>query len=153
MTGLPNILPSDRAAVLAAIDPDAYAASTVVSGYVDIANWSQLMAIIAVGDMVATSTVDAKIQQATDNSGTGAKDVTGLAITQLTQAGTDDNKQAIINVTQTDLDFNNDFHFVQLSVTIGTAGSDLAALLLGFDPRYNTASDNDASTVDEIVSG
>lgn len=150
---LPNIVPSDRAAIVGAIDPDAYAASTVATGWVDIANWSQLMAIVAVGDMVATSTVDAKIRQATDNSGTSAKDVTGLAITQLTQAGTDDNKQAVINVKQTDLDYNNDFQFVQLSVTIGTAGSDLGGLLLGFDPRYNTASDSDASTVDEIVSG
>lgn len=148
---LPNIKPSDRAAIVGVIDPDAYAASTVTTGWVDVAGWQQLMAIVAVGDMVATSTVDAKIEQATSAAGAGAKDVSGLAITQLTQAGSDDNKQAIINVKQTDLDFNNDFQFVRLSVTIGTAGSDLAGLLLGFDPRYNTAADNDASTVDEIV--
>lgn len=148
---LPNIKPSDRAAIVGVIDPDAYAASTVTTGWVDVSGWQQLMAIVAVGDMVATSTVDAKIEQATSAAGAGAKDVSGLAITQLTQAGSDDNKQAIINVKQTDLDFNNDFQFVRLSVTIGTAGSDLAGLLLGFDPRYNTAADNDASTVDEIV--
>lgn len=147
----PNILPSDRAAVVAAIDPDAYAASTVTTGWIDIANWGHLMALIMVGDMVATSTVDAKIEQATSDGGT-AKDVTSAAITQLTQAGTDDNKQVIINVKQADLDFNNDYQWVRLSVTIGTAGSDLSAVVLGFDPRYNTASDNDASTVDEIVS-
>lgn len=41
-------------------------------------------------------------------------------------------------------------HF-RLSVTMGTAGADLGAIVLGFDPLYAPASDNDASTVDEVV--
>ena len=83
--------------------------------------------------------------------GTGAKDITGKAITQLTQAGTDSNKQAIINLHRDELDLANSYTHVRLSHTVATATSDSAAILLGFDPRYNTASDNDAATVDEIV--
>lgn len=149
---LKNIKPSDRAAVLGVIDPDAYAAGAVSTPWVDIAFWSQLMAIVMAGDLGTSATLDAKIEQATDGAGTGVKDVTGLAITQLTQAGTDSNKQAIINVKQEDLDFNNDFQFVRLTMTVAAATSDAGGLLLGFDPRYNTASDNDATSVDEIVS-
>jgi len=148
----PNNRPSERAAVVAVIDPDAYSASTVTSDWVDAAKFASYLAIITAGDLGASATLDAKIQQATDGSGTGAKDLSGAAITQLTKAGTDDNKQALINFKAEDLDINNGFTHLRLSMTIGTASSDAGALLLGFDPRFAPASDNDASTVDEIVS-
>lgn len=147
----PNIRPSDRVAILAAIDPDALAAGTANTAWIDVTNWQNLMAIIMSGDLGASATVDAKLQQATSNAGAGAKDVTGKVITQLTQAGTDSDKQAIINCSQYDLDFNNGFKFVRITLTVAVATSEIGALLLGFDPRYNTASDNDATTVDEIV--
>ena len=147
----PNIKPSDRAAILAAIDPDAAAAGTVNTAWIDVTNWQNLMAIAMAGDLGASATLDAKLQQATTNAGAGAKDVAGKAITQLTQAGTDGDKQAIINCSQYDLDFANGFKFVRLSMTVAVAASEIGGLLLGFDPRYNTASDNDATTVDEIV--
>lgn len=147
----PNSRPSERVAVLATIDPDAYAASTVVSGWVDASKFNSFMAIVFAGTLGASATLDAKIRQATDNSGTGAKDVSGKAITQLTQAGTDSDKQAIINFCADDLDINNDFQFVELSMTIATATSDAGGVLLGLDPRQAPASDNDAAAVDEIV--
>lgn len=147
----PNIRPSDRAAILAAIDPDAAAASTVTTAWIDVTNWQNLMAIVMAGDLGASATLDAKLQQATSGAGAGAKDVTGKAITQLTQAGADSDKQAIINCSQYDLDFANGFKFVRLSMTVAVAASEIGGLLLGFDPRYNTASDSDAATVDEIV--
>jgi hypothetical protein len=147
----PNIKPSDRSAVLACIDPDAYPAAAYSTGYIDVTNWQNLMAIIMAGDLGASATLNAKLEQATSSGGAGVKDVTGKAITALTQAGTDDNKQAIINCSQYDLDFANGFKFVRLTMTVATATSDAGALLMGFDPRYNTAADNDAATVDEIV--
>lgn len=145
-------LPSERFAVVGNIDPDAYAAGTVTTGWVAAKNFHSFLALIQVGDMVATSVVDAKVQQATDAAGTGAKDVTGSAIAQLTQAGGDDNKQALINVRTEDLDVDGEFAFIRLSVTIGVAGSDLGAVLFGVDPRNGPASDFDATTVDEIKS-
>ena len=147
----PNIKPSDRVAILAAIDPDAASAGTVTTAWIDVTNWQNLMAIVMAGDLGASATLDAKLQQATTIGGAGAKDVTGKAITQFTQAGTDSDKQAIINCSQYDLDFANGFKFVRLSMTVAIAASEIGGLLLGLDPRYNAASDNDAATVDEIV--
>jgi hypothetical protein len=51
----------------------------------------RLMAII-LGVLGAAATVDAKLQQATDTSGTGAKDISGKAITQLVKASNDNNE-------------------------------------------------------------
>jgi hypothetical protein len=147
-----NLNPSARAGILAAISPQSAAAGTYTSGWVDMQDVYSLMAIILVGAMTATGTLDAKVQQATDSGGTGAKDVSGTAITQLTAAGTDSNKQVAINVTQADLDRNNGFRFVRLSVTTATAASLLAGMIVGLDFRYGAATDNDAATVDEVVS-
>lgn len=149
-----NQLPSEVAALLGTIDPDAYAASTVVSDYCDMGKFESLMIILAVGDIGAAGTYDAVVQQATDSSGTGAKNLTvSKAITQLTQAGTDSNKQVIINVRAEDLDMANDFDHVAVSVTtVGAAATDHGAVVLGMNPRYAPASDNNLASVDEIVS-
>lgn len=146
-----NALPSEQVAVLGGIDPDAYAASTVVSDWVSMAEFERIMAVLELGDLVTNNTTDAKLQQATDSSGTGAKDIAGKACTQLTQAGTDSNKQVVFNVRADELDVANSFTHVALSVTLGTAGADMSALLLGFNPKQYPASDNDIASVDEIV--
>ncbi len=148
----PNLKPSDRFAVVGAIDPDAYSASTQTTGWIAAKNYHSFLAVVMAGTLGSSATLDAKIEQATDSSGTGAKDVTGLAITQLTQAGTDSDKQALINISQEDLDFANSFTHFRLSMTIGTAASDAGGIVFGLDPRYGPATANDASTVDEIVS-
>lgn len=147
-----NLNPSARTSVVGVIDPDAYAASTVTTGWIDMQDWFSVLGVLMAGDIVSTGTIDAKFQQATDDAGAGAKDVTGSAITQLTQAGTDSNKQVLINLQQGDLDFNNSFRFVRLSATLGTAGADFGAVVIGLDRRYGAATDGDATTVDEVVS-
>lgn len=143
--------PSDAVAVLASIDPDAYAASTVVTGWISAKMFDSFMAIVQVGDLGSSATIDAKLRQATDGSGSGAKDIAGKAITQLTQAGTDSNKQAIINLRSEELDVAGGFKFFELSMTVATATSDAGAIVLGLTPRFGPASDNDAAAVDEIV--
>lgn len=147
-----SYLPSEKVAVLGTIDPDAYTAATYTSDYANCGLFNKLMAIIEVGTLGASATIDAKLRQAQDSSGTGVKDITGKAITQLTQAGTDDDKQAIINLDASELDVENGFEYVQISLTVGTATSDCGAMLLGLEPRYGPANDNDLASVDEIVS-
>jgi len=148
---MPNALGSEQAAVVGVIDPDATAASTVTTAWVDMALWEQLLAIVMAGTLGASATLNAKLQQAQDSSGTGAKDIAGKAITALTQAGTDSDKQALINLRAAELDIDGGFSFVQLSLTVAAATSDAGAVLLGMGPRYGPASDNDAASVDEIV--
>ena len=141
---------SDRTGVLGVINPASIAASTVLTAYVPVAKWHTLAAIIATGVLGASATVDAKLRQAQDSSGTGVKDITGKAITQLVKAS-HDNVQAVIECKADDLDTTNGFTHVALSVTVGTAASILGALLLGTNPRYAPASDFDAATVSQIV--
>lgn len=148
----PNLNPSKRADILGSIDPDAYAAGTYTTGWIDMSKYFALLACVLAGTLGAGATLNAKVQQATDGAGTGAKDVAGLAITPFTQAGGDSNKQSLINVTQADLDRNNGFGFVRLSMTIATAASDAGAVVLGMDPRYGDAEANDLASVKEIVS-
>lgn len=145
-----NLKASDRVAVAAVIDPDVTAASTVTSGWVDMSKFGSALAIVMAGTLGTSATLDAKIEQATDGAGTGVKDVTGLAITQMVKASNDDN-QALINIKQGDLDFANDFTHVRLSITVATASSDAGGIILGMDPVKDVASASDLAAVIEIV--
>lgn len=140
----PNQLPSDGVAVLGAIDPISQGVGTATTGWVSVANFHSFMALIDAGVFGASATVDAKIQQATDSGGTGAKDITGKALTQLLSAG-GNNRQALINFRAQDVDTNNGFGYVRLSVTVGTAATLIAAQLLGFYPRFEPVRDVAAS--------
>ncbi len=149
-----NSLPSERAAVVGVISPVDVTVTTIYSGYIALALFRRLMAIIKVGVIASTGKVDAKFIAYTDGNGGGGKDVTNAAITQLTQAGTDANKQAIINLeTQklAALTAGTNYTHVRLALTCTTASALADATILGFDPLYFPASDNDLAAVDEIV--
>jgi len=145
-----NQLGSEAAAVVATVDPDALAVGAISSDYVDMDVFDQVMAVIMAGVLGAAATLDAKLEQAQDSSGTGVKDITGKAITQLVKA-TDDGKQAIINCRAEELDLANAFTHVRLTLTVGAAISDGGAVVLGMGARYGPASDNDLASVAEII--
>lgn len=130
-----NQKPSEGLAVLATIDPVSQAAGTVTTGWVDQSQYLTLMAMINTGVLGASATVDAKLQQATSSGGAGAKDITGKAITQIVKAS-GDNKQALINLKEADLDTEGGFRWVRLSITVGTATSLISAAIFGCAPRF-----------------
>jgi len=140
----------ERTAVLATLDPASVAASTVLTAYVPVANFHGIAALIQTGVLGAAATVDAKLRQATDSSGTGVKDITGKALTQIVKAS-GDNKQAVIECRPEELDTTNGFAYVCLSVTVGTASSIVGAALLGVNPRYLTASTFNQAGVAQLV--
>ena len=149
-----NSLGSEDFAVLATVDPDAYAAGAQNSDWADLGRFDQALAIVFSGTMPALGTIDAKLQQADSAAGGNAKDITGKAITQLT--GADDDKQAVINCRAEELDSANNFRFVRLVVTLGDTTSpagtnDAMGVILGLGSRYGPASDNDLASVAEIV--
>ena len=146
-----NLNPTARVAVAATIAPQQASVGTVTTGWIDMRNFFAAAAVLNVGVIGAAGTVDAKIEQATDGNGASVKAVTGLAITQLTKVG-GDNRQSLINLRQEDMDKNNGFRFVRLSVAVGTAATFLAATLIGFDPRYGAGGANQTTTVAETVS-
>ncbi len=145
----PNIKPSDQATVLAKLDPVSQGAATVTTAWVDAHDFHQVLAELDVGALGTSATVDAKLEQATDGSGAGAKDVTGSSITQLTKAGSDDNKIVLINLNPQKLDVDNGFDHVRLSVTVGTAACLIAARVYGFNARQGIAAH--IAAVDEVV--
>jgi hypothetical protein len=143
--------PSDVAAIVGVINPVSQGAGAVSTAWVDMSKFDRLLGLVQSGVLGAGATLDAKFEQATTSGGAGVKDVTGKAITQLTQAGADGNKQALINLYGEELDVTGGYRFARLTATVATAASLISGLVLGFNARYAPASDNDAASVDEIV--
>ena len=146
----PNAKGSELFSVLATIDPASQAVGTVTTGWISAGNHHTLLALVQSGVLGTGATLDAKLQQATDASGTGAKDVTGKAITQIVKA-TGDNKQALINLRPDDLDVTNGFAYVRLSLTVAVAASLTAAQLLGFNPRFVPGDASNQAAVAQVV--
>jgi|SRR5438094_994042 len=134
----PNILSSDVATLIERISPVSQAAGTVTTGWIDASKFDAFLAEIQTGVLGVAATVDAKLQQATDSGGTGAKDVTNKAITQLVKA-TNDNNEVAINCRAEELDINNGFKFFRLSITVGAAASLIAAEVFGLSARHQPA--------------
>jgi hypothetical protein len=151
MSGNANVLPSDKVNIVAALAPQQQAVGTVTTPWIPVTNWISLMAAIQLGVLGTAATVDAKLQQATSSAGANAKDIPNKAIAQFLHATPDDGKQALINFNVRDLDANGGFSYVQLSVTVGGAASQVAALLLGFEKRYGTAAADAAATVGQTI--
>jgi hypothetical protein len=93
----PNAKGSELLSVLATIDPASQAAGAASTGWASVANYFGFLALVQTGVLGTSATVDAKLQQAMDSSGTGAKDISGKSITQIVKA-TGDNKQVLVNV-------------------------------------------------------
>lgn len=142
--------PSDQVTVIDRIAPISQGAGTVTGAWVPAFTFNQYLAKIQAGVLGASATLDAKIQQATDGAGTGAKDVTGAAITQMVKA-TDDGKFSLINLDPNKLDVAGGFDYIRLSVTVGTAASLISAELFGINPRYGIQSHN-AALKEAVVS-
>lgn len=146
-----NIKPSDRFTLLTVIDPASLTAGTYTTGWVDMSDFENVLAVIAVGAMESSGTLDAKLEKATSGAGAGAADISGKAITQLTDAGTDDNKQVLINLRASELAHPTiAYTHARLSVTTATAASLGFAGIFGVDAKYGVASH--AATVDQVVS-
>ncbi len=111
-------------------------ASSVQNGaWVSAKNAQRLVCVMAVGVIAATGTLDLKLQQAKDGSGTGVKDITGKAIVQLTQAGGDSGKTVEIECLPSELDVTGGFSFVRFVATPATAASLLYVQLLAVGER------------------
>ena len=99
-----------------------------------------------IGVIGSSATIDAKLRQAQDASGTGAKDLGSHAITQITAS----NKTAILEARADELDATNGFGFVAASVTVGTAASILGVTVYGVNPRYSPASASNVAAVTSV---
>jgi hypothetical protein len=139
---------SERLAVVAAIDPDAYAAGTFLSDNVDMADFNEVIFIVQLGIGVTTGSFNFRVTEDTiAGTGTGAQNITGKAITALTTG--DNDNQAIVHVRADDL--SQGYRYVMGRLQLVTAGADAAVVAVAGAPRFHPASDYDLASVDEIV--
>lgn len=142
-----NNLISENLAILGVIHPQDGATTAVNSGYILVAGYDRVLFIVDAGAI--TGTIDAKVQQASASGGTGVKDVTGKAITQI--AATGDNRIALIELRCDQLDVEGGFEYVRLLVTpTGGTTNLVSALVLGSVARYAPAAH--AAVVAETIS-
>lgn len=127
---------SEVVSVLGGAYADSYDVGTHDTAFVSVANYHRVFFFLIVGEMQAGATLDCSLRQATDTAGTGAKAITGKAITQLSQAGGDGNDYIGIELRTEELDVANGFDCVSARVTVAGAAVEAAAGLLGFVPRY-----------------
>jgi hypothetical protein len=91
---------------------------------IDMSKFRRLLVIVQTGTLGGSGTVDAKLRESKTSGGT-YQDISGAGITQITA----NNKVATIEVRADELDAG--YQFVQLSLTVGTATSQVGAIALG----------------------
>ena len=141
--------PSENIAYVGGIDPDANATGAISTDYVDMEFFENLLAVVQVGIIAASGTVDFKLRQATSATGAGVKDISSKAITQM--ATGDNDEQALVNLRADELDLANNFRYAVGVMTTTTAAGDSAVAMLGYKHKHGVASDHDIASVGEIV--
>ncbi|AOY88646.1 hypothetical protein BKP64_10950 [Marinobacter salinus] len=139
-----NVPMTTRTPLVATLAPSSQAVGARSTGWLSVSEYFSFMALVQAGALGASGTVDAKIEQAQDAAGTGAKDVTSKAATQIAAS----NKTAAISLGHNDMDTTNGFTHIRLTVTVGTAASQTSASVFAADARYEKPANNQA---DEVV--
>lgn len=104
--------------------PDLRVPGVYNTPWLSMQNHQRAIFLIHTGPQAPNSTVDFAVQQATNAAGAGAAAmVPAKAITQLTQAGGDDDDLVIVEVRTEEMDVNNQYDFLRGVLTIGGANS------------------------------
>lgn len=140
---------SELAPIVSVIDPDAYTAAAYNGDVIDMSLFSRVMFIVMSGTLGSSATLDFNVQGGTTSAG-ATNDVSGWSITQLTQAGSDDDKQVILEIGGEAVAVEG-YRYLKPVLTVGTATSDCGMIALGFKLNYGLAADNDLASVDEII--
>lgn len=141
---------SEQIGVVATIDPDAYGAATHSTDVIDMANLDRVLFIVMAGTLGSSATIDFSVKGDTASGGSFTTALTDKAITQLTQAGTDDDKQALVEVTGDEV-LAQGFRYIRGDMVVGTATSDAGVIAIGGHRRYSPMTDHDLASVDEVV--
>lgn len=142
---------SEEWVIVATVDPDAYGTGTQLSDAIDMSVHNQVAFIVEAGALGSSATLDFYVMECATSGGTYTR-LSGKNITQLTQAGTDSDKQAIVNVRADEL--TSGYRYLKGSLRIGTASSDASMLALGrpiYTHAVTSTAYGDLASVDEIV--
>lgn len=144
---------SERLAIIGTIEPDVTTASTVTTDEIDMRKFERVMFIGLLGTLGTSATVDFSVKGgASSNPASHSTVITGSAITQLTQAGTDaSDKQFVVEVSAEQV-AEQGLRYIEGSLVVGTATSDVGLVVLGLHKDYTPASDFDLASVAQIIS-
>lgn len=149
---------SDRIAVVARVSPNALTAAAYTTDVIDMSKWRRVAAVLATGDVGNNGTVAVTAQANTSNSASGGTTISGKAFTSSNFTGSGSGTaggsyhEGVIEVSDEDVrDALDNARYLYFTLTVGTATSDATLIVLGLEPRYAPASDNDLSSVLEII--
>ena len=144
---------SEEYSIIGVYDPAKITSSTVKTDAFNMSKYSKVMAIILEGAFSTGGTLDAKIKFSATSNGTFTTGVTGKYITQITEAGTSSNKQAIINLNAAEA-CSTTKKWALVHMTAGGGSQSICAIVLGKPVRteaFTTIAANDLASVVEIV--
>lgn len=135
-------------ALIATIDPiDANNADSSTD-IIDMSKFSEVAFVIALGVINASATFDFAVYEDEASNMAGEAAMSGKSITQLTGAGSDGAKQAIVSVKAEELSAG--CRYIRGTMA-NSAHSQLACVLAFARRKYESQTEDDLSTVDEIV--
>lgn len=136
-------------AVRPALHPASQGAGAVNGVITDRRGYDEAMLSLQAGALGTNATLDAKIQHGNVSDGSDMADVSGAAITQMTQAGTDkSNKLALLRVRAEGLK-----RYIRVVSTVATAASLVGAQWIMLRNSGQVPEDNAAGAgVDQVKS-
>lgn len=138
----------EELSVVSTVDPQS--SSTALNGdVIDMLGHERAIFVLSVGALGTSATVDFAVNGDTASNGSFATAITGKSATQLTKAGSDDNKQVVIEVTAEEARAQG-YRYLRPTVTPAVAAC-LVSLVVLADNTYAPAGDYDLASVDEIV--
>jgi hypothetical protein len=134
-----SYIPFYEVAELLAVLPPASQTTEQQSGYVDMAKYERIFAILSVGAMTTNATLDVDVEITTDGEAAGLH--TLKSITQLTEAGGDGDQEIIIEIRAEELSKpsgapSQEYQYVNIEVTPAVAAVILGLHVFGYAPRY-----------------
>jgi hypothetical protein len=140
--------PSEHIAVVATVDPIDGNNSTIKTDAVDMSKFHEAMFVLLTGVLASSGTITAiKLQESATTSDGDFTDLSGKSATSL--GDTDDAKQVVFNLKAEELTTGK--RYARLVATVSAHSQLVAAIGLGVKPRFGPASDDDLSSVAQIV--
>ena len=116
---------SNRIGINVALAPVSKSAGTTTSSAIDLTGYSKAALVVTVGVIASSGTVNCKIQTSA-TSGGSYSDLSGAAITQMTEAGGDSGSTVIV-----DFEIPNGKPHVKTVLTNATAAAVQGVLVIG----------------------
>lgn len=142
---------NEKFALVGTVDPDVLTATDHDTDVIDMSKFDRVVFIIAMGTLGSSATVDFSVFADAASGGSYATELEDYAITQMTQAGTDESDRQVIVEVEALPVLEAGKRYIKGRLTVGTASCDGAVIALGFNSQYQPSNMYDLASVAEIV--